>query len=398
MKNEVLFYLGFSHFLGIGPMRFAALIKKFGQVKKAYQASESELTDVIGKNLAEKFVHFRQDFDPVKKMEELRKKEIEVIPLYSASYPESLKNITDPPICLYIKSGGSCLEFPPAGARFEQYPSTARRREPFLLDTRRRSFSQDRSPSSSMFFAIVGTRKPTPYGEKIAKKFAYELSSAGFIIVSGLAMGIDAAAHWGALEAGGKTIAVLGCGVDIVYPAVNRRLYEKIVNGGGAVISEFPPGHMVAKGLFIARNRIISGISAGVLVVEGLKDSGSLITARYAACQGKEVFAPPGPLTSQMSEAPNILLKQGAKLATSVEDIFEELGVKVLPKEKKKIEGQLSLEEKNIFEILEKEPMIVDDLALKLNQPISQVLNIVSLLEIKGVIEKNKEGKYQVKF
>ncbi|MFN4212820.1 MAG: DNA-processing protein DprA [Microgenomates group bacterium] len=406
MREEFYCCLAFSHFLGIGPVRFKALVESFGSAKRAYQAQKDELAKVVGENLAQKFIRFREEFDPLKKEEELRKKEITVIPFYSNLYPASLKNISDPPICLYVRGDANI---------FSNFSS-------FLIEARHHDFSPTSPPQSGgspkslaqnqvssplenfstssfckLFFAIVGTRKPTPYGEQVAKKFARELAQAGFVIVSGMAMGIDTTAHWGAIEVGGKTIAVLGCGVDIIYPAINRGLYEKIVNGAGAVISEFPPGQMVAKGLFVARNRIISGLSDGVLVVEGAEDSGALITARYAGEQGKEVFAAPGPLTSQMSAAPNILIKKGAKLVTSVEDIYEELDVKILPKKKEKVAKDLSLEEKMIFEILAKEPMIIDELAVKIRQPITQILNIVSLLEVKGVIEKNREGKYQVR-
>src|SRR3989344_5065464 len=182
----------------------------------------------------------------------------------------------------------------------------------------------------------------------MAKKFSAELTEGGFIIVSGLAIGIDAAAHLACINSGGRTIAVLGCGVDIIYPAINASLYYKILKTGGLIISEFPPGQTVVKGLFIARNRIISALSLGVLVIEGARDSGAMITARYAAEQGKEVFALPGPLTSKMSEAPNNLLKQGAKLVISVEDIFEEFHLQVAPKKAEDAEATLEADEKII--------------------------------------------------
>jgi len=247
---------------------------------------------------------------------------------------------------------------------------------------------------SGSFLAIVGTRKPTSYGLQVAEKFAAELTQYGFIIVSGMALGIDAAAHWAAINNNGKTIAVLGCGVDVIYPPANRKLYETIIKSGGAVISEFPPGHTVLKGLFVARNRLISGLSLGVLVVEGAKDSGSLITARYAAEQGKDVFAPPSPITSPLSEAPNMLLKQGAKLVTSVSDILEEYNVKIKTKDKEVLFDQLQGLEKSIMEILINEPKTADDLSLLLKQPISQILNSLSLLEIQGIIKKNNEGRF----
>jgi len=361
MTDNLLYYLGFSHFLGIGPVRFAALKKYFGSAKKAYLAEEKELVKIIGQFLAKKFIAFRNKFDPLKKMEELKKKDIQVLAVDDKDYPESLKNISDPPICLYVKSE-------------EKFN--------FL---------------SFLNFAIVGTRSPTQYGVQIAKMFSYQLAEAGLTIVSGLAYGIDTVAHKACLEANGKTVAVLGCGVDIVYPAANRYLYEKIIKSKGAVISEFSPGKFVEKGLFVARNRIISALSQGVMVIEGTKDSGSLITARYAAEQGKNVFAPPSPITSKMSAAPNILLKEGAKLVTSITDIFEEFGLKIAPKKKEDIRKKLTDIEGLIFNILEDKPLTVDDLGIKLGKPINEVLNILSLMEVNGIIEKNNENRYQIR-
>lgn len=362
MKDELPYYVGFSHCLGIGPMRFLALLKQFGDVEKAYKASKKDIAEVIGTNWAEKFVKFRADFNPEKKLEELKRKNIEVIPLFMNSYPKSLKQISDPPICLYVKGDINKYDFE------KQY-----------------------------FFAVVGTRKPTPYGEQVAKKFASELAQAGFVIVSGMAIGIDTIAHKQALEARAKTIAVLGCGVDVVYPPSNFKLYNEIIKKGGLIVSEFPPGHTVLPGLFVARNRLISGLAKGVLVVEGAKDSGALITARYAVEQGKEVFAPPGPLTSEMSAAPNILLKQGAKLVTSIEDILEEFNLKLVPKKKEEIEAELEGDEKIIFAILRNEAKLSDEIVNQSQLSIDAVLNILSMLEIKGIVEKNSEGKYQIK-
>lgn len=159
----------------------------------------------------------------------------------------------------------------------------------------------------------------------MTKKLVTELVARGYTIVSGLAHGVDAIAHACAIAAGGKTIAVLGCGIDIIAPAVNARLYWEIVNGHGAVVSEIPPGIRTDKKRFVTRNRIISGLSLGVVVIEGGEHSGTLITAKYAADQGREVFAVPGPITSKYSRASSILLKNGAKLVESADDIIEEL-------------------------------------------------------------------------
>jgi len=354
-------YLGFSYSLGIGPQRLSLLLKNFGNVKNAYLAKKEELIKILGERLTEKFIQFRNQFDPKKELEKLNQKEITVLSWDDEKYPPSLKKIADPPICLYVK--GDFLNF---------------------------DFEKD------FFLGIVGTRKPTSYGETLAKEFASRLAAMDIVIVSGMALGIDSLAHWAALNSSGRTVAVLGCGVDVIYPPTNTKLYYEILKKGGLVISEFPPGRTVLKGLFVARNRIISGLSSGVLVIEGAKDSGALITARYAAEQGKEVFAPPSPINSPMSEAPNFLLKQGAKLVTDVSDILDEFNLKVSPKKKKNLVKDLSGDERLIFESLTVLPKTVDDLILETKIPIDKILNLLSILEIKGVVEKNKEGKYQI--
>ncbi len=355
MKNTH-YFLGFSHIFGIGPVKFDALLKYFGDIRTAYDASFEELSPVVGVNLAGKFVKFRNVFDAEKKIEEISKKNIQIITQEDRQYPRQLKNIPDPPICLYVKGNLNLIDF-----------------------------------DTDLFFGIVGTRKPTSYGRQVTRKFSSELAGAGFVIVSGMAMGIDATAHQAALEENGKTIAVLGCGVDIVYPAVNANVYHRIVDNGGLVISEFPPGQMVQKGLFIARNRLISGLSMGILVVEGAKDSGSLITARYAANQGKEVFAPPVPLTSEMSEAPSLLLKQGAKLVTSIDDILEEFHIK---KTRKDVQA-LTDEERGIVKILQKESLSIDDLLEKIDFDMREAMFLLTELEIKGIVKKNISGQYE---
>jgi len=359
--NNLEYYLGFSYFLGIGPQRLSLLLQNFSDVKKAYLAAKDELVNVLGKKLTEKFIQFRNQFDPKKELEKLKEKGISVLSQDDNQYPQSLKKIADPPICLYIKGNFSNFDF-----------------------------------EKDFFLAVVGTRRPTSYGETLTKKFASQLASMGIVIVSGMALGIDSLAHWAALNSLGRTIAVLGCGVDLIYPPNNRGLYQEILKKGGLVISEFPPGRTILKGLFVTRNRLISGLSSGVLVVEGGKNSGALITAKYAAEQGKEVFAPPSPINSPMSEAPNFLLKQGAKLVTDVSDILDDFNLKITPKKKNNLAKELSDDERLIFESLTILPKTVDDLILETKIPISKILNLLSILEIKGLIEKNKEGRYQV--
>lgn len=352
------YYLAFSHCEGIGPYRFQLLIDYFGDVKSAYDASENTLTEVLGYKIAAKFITFRKSFDHEHKARALRDKGIRLIVIGSADYPEALSNISDPPICLYVKG-----------------------------DLNKVSLNE------YFYFGIVGTRKPTPYGLQVAIQFASELAQAGAVIVSGLALGIDAAAHSAALKAGGKTIAFLGCGVDIKYPPYNAYLYDEIIAEGGLVISEFPPGMKVLPGLFVARNRLISGLSRGVMVIEGGDKSGSLITARTAAEQGKDVFAPPGPLNSTLSQAPNILLRDGAKLVTKSDDILKEYGLSQQLNAINTLE--LSTDEYLIYTIISRMPMSADEILAEGNLSVNSLLSLLSALEIKGAIQKNREGKYQ---
>ena len=362
MNKDIPYYVAFSHFLGIGPMRFSLLIRTFGNVETAYNAPTSDIQQLFGKSLADRFVKFRSSFDTYKILESLRRNHI--LPLVRADplYPKEFFNLSDAPICLYVKGDLNTINF-----------------------------------KKDIFFGIVGTRRPTSYGTEVARMFSSQLSAAGCVIVSGLALGVDACAHEAALEQSGKTIAFLGCGVDVVYPRTNAYLYDRIVGGGGLVISEFPPGRTVLKGLFVARNRLISGLSRGVLVVEGTADSGSLITARYAAAQGKDVFAPPVPITSELSEAPNLLIKEGAKLVTSIRDILDELNLQPVPVSKKQLILELSDPEKMLFEIIKSEARTPDEVATLAKFPVHTVSATLTSLELKSIIMKNQEGKYQIR-
>ena len=360
---DIYYYLGFSYFLGIGPMRFQLLQKIFKDLKKAYEADRQDLANVLGDKLADKFTDFRRRFRPEKELEIIKNKQIKVITREDALFPTPLIHISDPPICLYVKG------------KIESY-----------------DFEKD------FFLGVVGTRMPTLYGQQITRHLVKDLTEQQLIIVSGLALGVDALAHETTLDSQGKTIAILGCGVDIIYPAVNRYLYQRILKNNGLIISEFPPSMPVAKGLFISRNRLISGLSKGVLVVEGSEKSGALITARYAAEQGKDVFAVPAPINSQMSQAPNLLLKQGAKLVTDTTDILEEYGLKKVSRKIQKIAEKLDKKEKAICGLLKTQAYTVNELTVNSQFDLSQVLSILSSLEILGVVTKNNEGKYYLKY
>lgn len=280
MDDEKKCWVGFSVFPGIGPVRFRQLLEKFGSARIAWEQP-----------LSDKFIYFKKTFDIEHYLERLQKFHVSILTLNDPKYPKLLKEISDPPFLLYIRGINTG--------------------EPINLQKT---------------IAVVGTRNITRYGEEVTRKIVGDLVSYGFTIVSGLAYGIDAVAHQTAIDCGGKTIAVLGCGIDIIHPPSNARLYRDISEGGfGAVVSEMPLGLRPDKGLFVVRNRIISGLSLGVLVIEGAEDSGTMITARYAAEQGREVFAVPGPITSIYSKGTAKLLKNGAKLVESAEDIIEEM-------------------------------------------------------------------------
>lgn len=257
-------------------------------------------------------------------------------------------------------------------------------------------------PQDRQALAIVGSRQATPYGLRITETLARELSGAGFTIVSGLARGIDAAAHRAALEAGGRTIAVLGCGLDMDYPLGHARLREEIAMSG-AVVTEYAPGIPPLAGHFPRRNRIISGLSLGVVVVEAAEDSGSLITARLALEQGREVFAVPGSIDAPLSRGPHGLLKQGAKLVETVDDIIEDL---VPQMEKAAVPTQrpmpfkameppdLSPEERRVWEQMSREPLHLDDLTEQSGLTPAAVSGILLGLELKGVARQLPGQRY----
>lgn len=364
--SSLAYHLFFSYLNGIGPTRFDILINHFGSAKKAFEAPGSSLREALGPVLSTRFIEYRSSFDFDVEYKKITDKKITVLTRDDPRFPSSILNLSDPPICLYVKGDLS---------RFDWNSKTA----------------------DEIYIAVVGTRKPTEYGKQVTSIFSRGLAEGGAIIVSGMAMGVDAIAHWGALNAGKRTIAFLGCGVNIIYPWVNRDLYDKIIETGGLIISEFPPDKTTIKGHFVARNRLISGLSRGVLVAEGQIDSGSLITARYALQQGKDVFAPPSPITSDQSQAPNLLIKEGAKLVTKVEDILEEYGLK---NQKAVVEKSKSLpeEQKRLFQLLSQEAFTPDEIARLIKAPIHIILTLLSSMELSGLIEKNTVGKYQIKY
>ena len=276
-----------------------------------------------------------------------------IIPYNSVDYPEKLRNIPDPPLILYV-----------------------------IGDTKSFNLSS---------ISIVGSRKCTPYGKNIAYKFAKGFASYGIPVVSGLALGIDSSAHRGALDGNGKTIAVIGNGIDRVYPSSNRTL-AKMISTSGAVISEFPLGMRPEKYNFPFRNRIISGISIATIVVEAAEKSGSLITARLAAEQGKDVFAVPGNITSKTSKGTNNLLKDGAIPITEVGDVISYIGefksLSYTEGQNNLVMNKISLEESNILSVIENSAETIDEISLKTGIEPTRLVSILTYMEINGIIEK----------
>ncbi len=363
-NDEKKYWLGFSAFPGIGPLRFTLLLKFFKTAQKAWEAKREKLLEIgLGEKLTASFCAFRATFSLKDYIVLLNKKSIRVLTLKDSTYPNLLKEVAAAPFVLYVRTEGEI------------------------------AFDDERS------IAVVGTRKITSYGREVTARLTRDLAAFGCTIVSGMAMGVDTAAHSAAIEAGGRTIAVLGCGVDVIHPRSNAPLYWDIVQKYGMVISEFPAGQYASRGLFPARNRIISGLSRGVLVTEGGEDSGALITARYAAEQGREVFAVPGPITSSLSAGPAKLLKQGAKLVTKVEDILEELNIN--PKSKfqmsnqtQKTNIQISVDEKKILEVLQNENLHFDEIVRKTGIESAKLGGLLTVLEMKGMVKNFGAGVF----
>jgi DNA processing protein len=281
-------YLALNMVDGVGPVRVRALLDRLGTPENILSASRDELmrVDGVGPEVAGSVAGWRTQLDLDAELARIEKAGVLVVTRDDAGYPKNLREIYDPPLVLYVKG---------------------------TLSNR-----------DALAIAIVGSRRTTLYGQEMSRKLAYQLAHVGVPVVSGLARGIDTAAHKGALQAKGRTVAVIGCGIDIMYPAENKKLADEIVEKGGAVVTEFPFGVKPDRQNFPMRNRIISGWSLGVVVVEANLKSGALITAKQAMEQGREVFAVPGRADSILSRGTNKLIKDGAKLTEDVEDVLSE--------------------------------------------------------------------------
>lgn len=326
---------------------------------KLWNAKKSEVKNMLDNNIANLILEAKEKYDPNLELEKIQKLNIGYITIKDKNYPEILKELPDAPVVLYVMGNIDVIKLPS--------------------------------------IAFVGSRKYSSYGARVCKKLICEMRNENICIVSGLALGIDAIAHRSALNNGLKTVGVLGCGLDRVYPASNFLLSKEILENDGAVISEFPPGTPPMKHHFPARNRIIAGLSLGTVVVEAAEKSGALITALEALDYNREVFAVPGDVGRETSKGCNRLIQEGAKLITGADDIFEELNIKKISEEKKsqeiipgnKIEGE-------ILKIISDQKIHVDKIVEKSKHNIVEISSALTTLEMKGNLE-NVGGGYWIK-
>lgn len=353
--DERLCFLGFAVFPGIGPVWFQKLLLKFGSAEKAWNESLENLTDVLGEKLTNEFVGFRKKFDPIQYAKELEEKRIGFVTVIDNLYPSLLKQIKNPPFVLFYKGNASLF-------------------------------------SSQKSIGIVGTRSISSYGREVTEMLTRELVEQKFVIVSGLALGVDGVAHKTCLDSSGKTIAVLGSGVDMCTPSEHQRLYAEILEQDGLIVSTVIPGEKPNKGSFPARNKIIAGLSLGVIVTEGAEGSGALYTADFAKDMGRPVFSVPGPITSRLSAATSKLLKNGAIAITSGKDVVDSLGIMSLNNTAvKRRVASSTPEEQQILDLLESEILHFNEIVRKIGKDSKAVGSLLSLMELKGLIRSSNE-------
>lgn len=350
--SELKYWLGFNLVKGIGPAKVQALIGYFGSLDSAWQATELELRKIgFDRRSIASFLTTRPTLDLDACLAQTEAAGVTLLTWDSPGYPAYLREIPGAPPLLYVKG------------TIEEVDRWA--------------------------VAVVGTRRLTSYGRQVTRDIVTGLVRNGVTIVSGLAKGVDAIAHQAALDAGGRTIAVLGSGLDCIYPSENRRMAAKIAAGQGALISEYGMGVQPEAKNFPPRNRVISGLSLGVIVVEAGERSGALITSKFALEQDREVFAVPGSINSPASRGPNRLIQQGAKLITSAEDVIEELNLTMVA-EKTAVQLALpeSAEEESLLSHLSTQPVHVDELSRASGMAPSLVSSTLTLMELKGTVQQ----------
>lgn len=349
--SDLRYWVGFNIVPAIGPARTKALLDFFGDLETAWMAGVDELKAAgLDRRSVENLLQYRQKLDLDRELARIQAAGIRVLTWEDPDYPPLLRHVHNPPVLLYVRG--------------------------------------ELKPADEWAVAVVGTRRASVYGREVTRRLAGDLAANGITIVSGLARGIDTQAHKAALEAGGRTIAVLGHGLDQVYPAENARLAQEIVRHG-ALVTEYPLGTPPEGGNFPARNRIISGLSLGTLVVEAGEGSGALITADFALEQGREVFAVPGNIFHRGAAGTNRLIQQGAKAVTRVEDILEELNLTMVAQHR---EVQAIVPENEtealLLQHLSEEPIHVDELKRESGLPITTVSSTLALMELKGMVRQ----------
>lgn len=362
MNEEDKHWILAHQFPKFGPLAFRRLLRHFPSMKEAYNGDEGEFIEAgIKKDTAREFIHFREQLEEERIIRTLSREEINITKLTDEAYPQLLSRIYDPPPLLYWKGDDiSAL-------------------------------------NQKTALAAVGSRKCSLYGRQVTEDIVRETAKNGMTIISGLALGVDTLVHMNSLAESG-TAAILASGLDgpSIYPAQNRGLAKKILENGGLLISEFPPGTRPAKYHFPQRNRIISGLSRGVLVIEAAERSGALITAEFASEEGREVFAVPGNIYSPSSKGTNKLIKKGAHPTTSAEDILEIFNMrpKTEGKDTETKTEQLSDTEQKVIQAISFEPTSVDDIIKKSRLDTSAVTSTLTILEIKGIIKDMGGKKY----
>ena len=344
--------MAFSRLPRIGSVRAGRLLAYFGSMEAAWRAGAQELRDAgLDQATVSSIVAGRESVSPDGEMDRLQRAGVQALTWEDDAYPPRLKEIDDKPPVLYVRG--------------------------------------ELRPEDEWAVAIVGTRRATPYGRQAAEHFASDLARHRITVVSGLARGVDAVAHRAALAAGGRTIAVLACGLDLVYPPEHAKLALEIAEHG-ALVSDYPLGTQPRSEYFPRRNRILSAISLGVLVVEGDVDSGSLITARLALDQNREVFAVPGSIYSPTHRGPNKLIREGeAKLVQATEDILEELNLTMATQqlELREVAPEDPTEAK-LLRLLSSQPAHIDEVQRASGLPIAAVSSALALLELKGMVRQ----------
>jgi DNA processing protein len=351
MTDERLFWIGFNLIKGIGAVRLQALLEHFGELSTAWQAPAFELEQAgLGPKIIQNLLQVRRQVDLPLIMAEIEEKGIQVLTWQDEKYPARLKEINQPPPVLYLK-GSYELE-------------------------------------DAWAVAVVGTRHITAYGRQIAEEIGSFLGNHGITVISGLARGVDAVAHTAALDAGGRSLAILGCGVDRIYPPENKRLAEKLCEAGG-LISDYAPGTPPDSANFPPRNRIISGLGLATVVIEAGMQSGAMITATFAAEQGREVFAVPGNIHAPQSAGTNHLIQEGARPLLTPQDILSALELTCV---EEKIESRRSLPadptESRIITEMGLEPVHADELSARLDLPIESVSASLTVMELKGLVRQ----------